>query len=88
MLVTLHLVLRLPTAEVRKFCKLRLQLVRVAKISLISPPIGLNVFVPKSVVADISIGTIFQGVMPFWLDDLVRLAVLLVVPALSLMLIP
>tara|TARA_B100001059_G_C17513403_1_gene416998 strand:- start:238 stop:420 length:183 start_codon:yes stop_codon:yes gene_type:complete len=60
----------------------------MAKISLISPPIGLNVFVVKSVVADISIGTIFQGVMPFWLDDLVRLAVLLAVPALSLVLIP
>lgn len=88
MLVTLHLVLRLPTAEVRKFCSLRLQLVRMAEISLISSPIGLNVFVLKSVVADISIGTIFRGVLPFWLADLVRLAVLLAVPALSLMLIP
>lgn len=60
----------------------------VTEISLISPPIGLNVFVLKSVVADISIGTIFRGVLPFWLADLVRLAVLLAVPALSLMLIP
>ena len=59
----------------------------VTEISLISPPIGLNVFVLKSVVDDISIGTIFRGVLPFWLADLVRLAVLMAVPYLSLALL-
>ena len=60
----------------------------VTEISLISPPIGLNVFVLKSVVSDISIGTIFRGVLPFWFADLVRLAVLLGIPSISLLLIP
>ncbi|MCK0122226.1 TRAP transporter large permease [Loktanella sp. F6476L] len=60
----------------------------VTEISLISPPIGLNVFVLKSVVSDISIRTIFRGVLPFWLADLIRLTVLLTFPYISLILIP
>ncbi|MCK0122717.1 TRAP transporter large permease subunit, partial [Loktanella sp. F6476L] len=60
----------------------------VTEISLISPPIGLNVFVLKSVVSDISIRTIFRGVLPFWLADLIRLTVLLAFPYISLILIP
>lgn len=60
----------------------------VTEISLISPPIGLNVFVLKSVVPDISIGTIFKGVLPFWAADIVRLTVLLAVPYISLVLVP
>ncbi len=59
----------------------------VTEISLISPPIGLNVFVLRSVLQDVPIGTIFRGVMPFWAADLLRLAVLVSLPALSLALI-
>ena len=59
----------------------------VTEISLISPPIGLNVFVLRSVLRDVPITTIFRGVLPFWLADLLRLAVLMALPAVSLMLI-
>ena len=37
----------------------------VTEISLITPPIGLNVFVLKGVVRDVSVSTIFKGVTPF-----------------------
>lgn len=58
----------------------------VTEISLITPPIGLNVFVLRSVVPDVSTGTIFRGVTPFWLADIVRLIILIALPAFSLLL--
>ncbi|MCM2563170.1 TRAP transporter large permease [Lutimaribacter sp. EGI FJ00015] len=56
----------------------------VTEISLITPPVGLNVFVLKGVVGDVSTGTIFKGVTPFWLMDILRLALLLAIPSLVL----
>ena len=56
----------------------------VTEISLISPPVGLNVFVLRSVLPDIPTRTIFRGVMPFFAADLVRLGLLVVFPAISL----
>ncbi len=58
----------------------------VTEISLITPPVGLNVFVLKGVVGDITTGTIFRGVTPFWIVDILRLILLLAVPALALFL--
>ena len=58
----------------------------VTEISLITPPVGLNVFVLKGVVGDVSTGTIFKGVTPFWIADIFRLILLVMVPALSLFL--
>ncbi|MEZ5654109.1 MAG: TRAP transporter large permease [Burkholderiaceae bacterium] len=56
----------------------------VTEISLITPPVGLNVFVLRGVVGDVSTGTIFRGVTPFWVFDILRLALLLFVPMISL----
>ncbi|MFK7963945.1 MAG: TRAP transporter large permease [Burkholderiaceae bacterium] len=58
----------------------------VTEISLITPPVGLNVFVLKGVVGNVSTGTIFRGVTPFWVFDLFRLALLLLVPAIVMFL--
>jgi len=55
----------------------------VTEISLITPPVGLNVFVLKGVVGNVSTGTIFRGVTPFWIVDIIRLALLLAIPALA-----
>ncbi|WP_339775463.1 TRAP transporter large permease [uncultured Thalassospira sp.] len=49
----------------------------VTEISLITPPVGLNVFVLKGVVNDVSTATIFKGVTPFWVADILRLILLL-----------
>lgn len=59
----------------------------VTEISLITPPVGMNVFVLKSVLKDVSLGTIFKGVLPFWCADIVRLVLLTTVPWLSLWLV-
>ena len=58
----------------------------VTEISLITPPVGLNVFVLKGVIGDVSTRTIFRGVTPFWIVDIVRLALLVLVPWLVLFL--
>jgi tripartite ATP-independent transporter DctM subunit len=59
----------------------------VTEISLITPPVGMNVFVMRSTLPDVTLGTIFKGVLWFWVADLVRLALLIGVPAISLVLV-
>ncbi len=55
------------------------------EISLITPPIGLNVHVLKTLVKDkISLKTIFKGVMPFVTIDIIRLFILLLIPGITL----
>jgi len=56
----------------------------VTEISLITPPVGLNVFVLKGVLVDVPTGTIFRGVTPFWLVDIIRLLLLVLIPWLVL----
>ena len=58
-------------------------IVMTVELGLIHPPVGMNVFVIKSVVRDVGISTIFIGVIPFVLTDLVRLGILIAFPALS-----
>ncbi|MEM8964310.1 MAG: CpcT/CpeT family chromophore lyase [Acidobacteriota bacterium] len=58
----------------------------VTEISLITPPVGLNVFVLKGVVGNVTTATIFRGVTPFWIVDLIRLALLVLIPSLVLFL--
>ncbi len=59
----------------------------VTEISLITPPVGLNVFVLRSVLPDVPLSTIFRGVVPFWIADIARLSLLLALPILSLWLV-
>ena len=58
----------------------------VVEISLISPPIGLNVFVLRSVLKKVDLGDIFRGVLPFIAADFVRVLMVVFIPALSLFL--
>lgn len=57
------------------------------EISLITPPVGMNVFVLKAALRDVSLATIFRGVLPFWVADIIRLALLVLFPILSLWLV-
>jgi len=61
-------------------------IVVVIEISLITPPIGMNVFVMKSTLPDVATSTIFRGVVPFIVADLVRVATLIAVPSIALFL--
>jgi TRAP-type C4-dicarboxylate transport system permease large subunit len=59
-------------------------IVVVVEIGLISPPVGMNLFVLKTLLPQVSTGTVFRGVMPFMMIDCVRLAILIAFPIISL----
>ena len=56
----------------------------VTEISMITPPVGLNVFVLRSVLPDVPTQTVFRGVMPFIVADIFRLGILVAFPAITL----
>ncbi|MCG6876509.1 MAG: TRAP transporter large permease [Betaproteobacteria bacterium] len=58
--------------------------VTVVEISLITPPVGLNVFVLRTLLPEIPLGTMFRGVGPFIVADFVRLTLLISFPIISL----
>ena len=59
-------------------------IVMTVELGLIHPPVGMNVFVIKSVVQEVTFSTIFRGVLPFILTDLIRLVILIAFPILAL----
>lgn len=56
----------------------------VMEIGMITPPIGINVFVLHGMAKELELSTIFKGILPFFLADLGRLALLTLFPPLSL----
>ena len=60
-------------------------MVIVLEMGLISPPVGVNVFIVKSVVPDVRIETIFAGIMPFWLAMIATLALIVAFPEIALL---
>ena len=59
-------------------------IVMTVELGLIHPPVGMNIFVIKSVVEDAKIATIFYGVLPFIITDILRLVLLIALPGLAL----
>ena len=58
-------------------------IVRAAEIGLITPPVGLNVFVIKGITEDIPMYTIFRGIIPFFIADICHVALLVAVPQIA-----
>jgi C4-dicarboxylate transporter DctM subunit len=59
----------------------------VVGIGLTAPPIGLNVFVVNAIARDVPIADTYRGVLPFIAADVVRLALFVAFPAISLLLV-
>jgi len=59
-------------------------IVMTVELGLIHPPVGMIVFVIKSVVHDVDFSTIFKGVLPFILTDILRLIILIAFPIIAL----
>jgi len=59
-------------------------IVCVVEIGMISPPVGVNIFVLRSVLPDVPTSVIFRGVMPFFTMDCLRIAVLTAFPIISI----
>ena len=61
-------------------------IVVVLEMGMISPPVGINVFVVKSIAPDVSMGTIFRGIWPFWFAMAFLLILLVMFPQIALFL--
>lgn len=59
-------------------------IVVVVEIGLISPPVGMNLFVLRTLIPEVETRTVFRGVVPFVVADCVRLAILIAFPVISL----
>ena len=59
-------------------------IVMVIQIGLISPPVGMNLFVLNTLLPKVGLGTIFRGCWPFVVMQVVSLAILLFFPSISL----
>ena len=56
----------------------------VVELGLITPPVGMNVFVINALARDVPMSQTFRGVMPFFFAELIRVALIVAFPALSL----
>jgi tripartite ATP-independent transporter DctM subunit len=56
----------------------------VVEVGLITPPVGMNLFVIQSMAPDISIRDTYRGVWPFVASDLIRVTLLVIFPAITL----
>jgi len=59
-------------------------LVMAIEVGMITPPIGMNVFVLHGVAGNIPLKTIFKGIFPFFYADIVRITLVILFPALAL----
>ena len=60
-------------------------IIKIVEIAAVTPPIGLNVYVLKGVVGDaVTVGSIFRGIIPFFIMDVLTLILLLFVPQITL----
>jgi tripartite ATP-independent transporter DctM subunit len=59
----------------------------VVEVGLITPPVGMNLFVINSMAKGVSLGQTYRGVVPFVASDLVRTAILTAFPIISLFLV-
>jgi TRAP-type C4-dicarboxylate transport system permease large subunit len=58
--------------------------VMLVELGLITPPIGMNLFILRSIVPDVSLATIIRGIVPFVVSDLFRIVLIFAFPAITL----
>jgi TRAP-type C4-dicarboxylate transport system permease large subunit len=56
----------------------------VLELGLISPPVGINVFVVKGLVPDVPLSTVFRGIWPFAVAMVVCIVLLTIFPQIAL----
>ena len=61
-----------------------IMIVMLMELGLITPPIGINLFVLKTVVPEVKLSTIVSGILPFVVSDIGRIALVLALPGLAL----
>jgi len=59
----------------------------VVEVGLITPPVGMNLFIIHSMAPDIPLSETYRGVIPFVISDLVRVLLLVAFPPITLILV-
>ena len=59
----------------------------VVEVGLITPPVGLNVFIINKMAKDVPIIDTFKGVVPFFLSDIIRIILLFSFPSITLIML-
>ena len=59
---------------------------RISEIGVITPPVGMNVYVMKGAAQDVPLETIFKGIVPFLMADIVSVTLLIFIPQITLFL--
>ena len=59
----------------------------VVEVGLITPPVGLNVFIINKMAKDVPIIDTFKGVIPFFLSDIIRIILLFSFPSITLIML-
>ena len=57
------------------------------EVGLITPPVGLNVFIINKMAGDVKISETFKGVLPFLLSDIIRVTLLFIFPSITLIML-
>jgi TRAP-type C4-dicarboxylate transport system permease large subunit len=87
MLVTLPIFLPLIDAQGLSLVWFGVLVVKLLEVGMITPPVGMNVFVIKNVASRyVMVTDVFRGVLPFILADLVVVALIVAIPSLVLFL--
>ena len=60
--------------------------VRMMQVAMISPPVGITLFVIKGIAKDVPMGTIYKGVIPFIIADVIHVTLVVFIPGLSMFL--
>jgi tripartite ATP-independent transporter DctM subunit len=60
--------------------------VMISELALITPPVGMNLFVIKSTVDGVTLPTIYRGIIPFAIADVVRITAVILFPGIPLLL--
>lgn len=58
--------------------------VMMIEIGMLTPPVGMNVFTVKTLLPEVKLSTIFRGVMPFVIANLIAVGLLIAFPQLAL----
>ena len=56
---------------------------RVTEIGMVTPPVGMNLYVIKGVAKDVPMSTLFRGVFPFVIADILHVALITALPILA-----
>jgi C4-dicarboxylate transporter DctM subunit len=59
---------------------------RLVEIGQVTPPVGISVFVIKGIAKDVPLYTVFRGIYPFLISDMLNLILLIAVPQIVLFL--